>query len=1200
MSPTGDSTLFKGSGAGRVIGLRESNQALAELKTKLEFALSRLNDQDTQRTSVEEIREFLQTLYADWFPMVINCIGEAAANLKPLGRCESIKLLGLLAELHGELVVPQLPRILQVVVARLQDADLHLREACAETVFRLTRALVLDVESSPIFATLLKPLFGALGEHSKWVQIGAAACICSVIQGSPAAVNRENLGRLCSRLVQHLSLPLAMAKPQLLSACIYAMQSVGADFDEVLPGLMPCLDSCLNATSDWQTRRQAIEVLQMIGDEPELGVSLELPPPANLASVVPGGAPKPTPLQRHIGLLLEVVRTDKVRAVRESVKDVNARWGITRSGVGSGLPIAANRDREEPRRASSPTGGAGGEASGRNDRPRASSPTGGGSPKGSGTVSDPSEGPARRGLGAGGGNVSTSENRGDAGSPSPPRRLGETAASGRLGIQAGIEPSGYGIDSFEGVLVPDKPRTKTGGLADERDEVAAEKAARGAAVKAVLSNAALDKTKKPKITKARSSIFSGPVNNSFFQQRSSAPASSGGDAERGEDIPEGEEDDLDQELLAEQEAYEAAAAGEQAGEEQEDGGDPQLEDPQQMTLEQGTDWLDADPGAGPPESTLLRGMEPASREEQCAPPALQIQQEALRQGGPGREHRPPIVAGLNVAHVHANNVQVPDALGSRKDGGESPVSVATGNSLEPLVYSDDDEIPSPLTRSHRDHRPSSPFQLDDAERLAETASPRHLAKGVAGQAGAGERERRLPAHAATKASEEAAPGGGLWEEDGVASKTESARSSRPEAEKSNDEDWKWDEQPRSRQKVPGGSGGAQSAAALQQILLQLQELQDRAQIAEDDKRETEGQLIGRVRSMERTIEGQNELITKQQQQLQAQERRVAMMEQQFQLQDQQAQQLDQQLQQCDQGQQQIEQQLQEHLLQFEQQDGQLQQHDQVLEQLEQQMEKQRLLIADIVKNKQTALRPGLFGRSQQVTGSSTMEALTPGDDQDPSRTSADERTAPTLEPQDRAAEPLRESSANSLSANEDVAGASGIAASMALLSQQGMLPVPTAAEGRKATAETLKVPPGAPRKAEMLWAKVLQLCEGERFLEAYKQVIAEPEEACLLKLMQHTGPIVERLDAESNSRLIRRLIHILSSPSKEPTAGPCIEQIFSWLKEALDVGIHFTSSQVEDLAATLQRLVQPHSTLPAPERAEAARLLSRLAALRRP
>merc|ERR1719221_265504 len=136
------------------------------------------------------------------------------------------------------------------------------------------------------------------------------------------------------------------------------------------------------------------------------------------------------------------------------------------------------------------------------------------------------------------------------------------------------------------------------------------------------------------------------------------------------------------------------------------------------------------------------------------------------------------------------------------------------------------------------------------------------------------------------------------------------------------------------------------------------------------------------------------------------------------------------------------------------------------------------------------------------------------------------------------------------------------------------------------------------RKAGALWERVLELCDAQKFLEAYKQVIAEPEESCLLRLMQHTGPIVERLDAESNSRLIRRLIHILSSPSKEPAASS-IDHIFSWLWQALDVGIHFTSSQVEDLAAALQKVAAPLSSLPAPERAEASQLLARVSALRR-
>ncbi|CAJ1433927.1 unnamed protein product, partial [Effrenium voratum] len=131
-----------------------------------------------------------------------------------------------------------------------------------------------------------------------------------------------------------------------------------------------------------------------------------------------------------------------------------------------------------------------------------------------------------------------------------------------------------------------------------------------------------------------------------------------------------------------------------------------------------------------------------------------------------------------------------------------------------------------------------------------------------------------------------------------------------------------------------------------------------------------------------------------------------------------------------------------------------------------------------------------------------------------------------------------------------------------------------------------------------LWDSVLELCTERRFLEAYKQVIAEPEETCLLRLMKHTGPIVDRLDAESNSRLIRRLIHILSSPAKEPAAGS-IEQIFSWLWQALNQGIHFTASQVEDLVAALQKVSSAQSPLSSSEKAEAAQLLQQVEAATR-
>ncbi|CAK9073325.1 TORTIFOLIA1-like protein 2, partial [Durusdinium trenchii] len=476
-------------------GARESKEALAELKTKLEFALSRLNDQDTQRTGIEEIREFLQTLYPDWFPMVITCIGEAGANLKPLGRCESVKLLGLLAELHGDAVIPLLQRMLQVVLTRLQDADLHLREACAETVFQLTRSLVVDADGSPVFATLLKPLFAALTEHNKWVQIGAASCICAVIQGSPPSVLSENLQRLSSRLVQHLSLPLAMARPQLLSAWIHVMQAVSlAEFDDLLPSLMPCLELCLNSTADWQTRKQAVEVLQALGDQVDLGHSLKMAP--NDPSL------RPTPLQKKLSAMMDSLKEDKVRAVREAAKDVLVRWCITaKASPPASASVSAGGERaERPLRSSSPCAA---QVSEREQRegarasltpgPRSTSP---------GPASWDRDQAARLSEGAG----STGSGGGRTRQVRAPMREREPPA-------------------IEEEFASDQARLK---------DVQNEKAARKVAIQKALNNADLSSTKKPRPKRERVSIFSQPANSSFFQS-AQQPATSV--PEPGEAVP---------------------------------------------------------------------------------------------------------------------------------------------------------------------------------------------------------------------------------------------------------------------------------------------------------------------------------------------------------------------------------------------------------------------------------------------------------------------------------------------------------------------------------------------------------------------------------------------------------------------------------------------------------------------------------------
>mmetsp|Transcript_39930 Transcript_39930/g.72808 ORF Transcript_39930/g.72808 Transcript_39930/m.72808 type:complete len:1091 (+) Transcript_39930:210-3482(+) len=1089
MSPTADPQLFKGGG-GRPFGVRESNQALAELKTKLEFALSRLNDQDTQRTGVEEIREFLQTLYPDWFPMVISCIGEAGTNLKPLGRCESVKLLGLLAELHGEAVVPLLARILQVVVTRLQDADLHLREACAETVFKLARALVLDVESSPVFATLLKPLFGALNEHSKWVQIGAAACICSVIQGSPSSVIRENLGRLCQRLVQHLSLPLAMARPQLLGACIYIMQAVeGADFDEVLPALMPCLESCLNASSDWQTRKQAIEVLQNIGDTFELGQSLELPPP-------PGKLVKPTPLQRRIALLLEVVRQDKVRAVREAVKDVMVRWSVsavakagpsTYASTRSSSPgaSAAWAEREQAGRGSAERSSA--TSSYPSTAARSSSPTGGGwfEREQARSFEVPQAGTPM------GGSAGTRQNRSVRAS---------TREREEADMQAGV-----------GEPIPD------------RMDAASEKAR---AIKAALSGAALNSTKKPRPKRERQSIFDGPMNTNFFTQANTNSAGAGAD--------------------------DSNDTGDVMGQAMDDGGHFMPDDDNPDDSPQYEDVV------GHHDFRMTEEEEDVGREMRAAA------SRAKARASPRRERLPGRGTGMSAEDGPIWPDTIPDAAQSA-EGADVLLGEDEADALPTLGS----HVAAPASASQavdQNEAESKPTPAVETGDDVETKT-RRPGSSVRGHPPA--RPGRSKA-SATGGGNSAAAGGG-------------------HAAASPDEAWAWEAEPVGPKRgavaasFPGAAApdlGANSGASLELLLAQVKELSQRLNSLEEEKMETEERLSSQLHAALKSCESQTSQLAAQKQQLEAQERRLHVQEQHSKLQEQKMAQQEQLLRQQ-------EKRLHEQELQLNQQDQQsdeqvqvLREHEQQMEQIEQQLADQKAVINELL-----ALGVPAAASDGSVSGSPTNAPANAGGLGKHAEDAAarswvdgfDGRLPSSMLAKSGATTGSEVAVFDSLTSSTGGAGPGAERSSLASL-REGL--------GK----DSLQVGP--------LWEKVLDLVNQQRYLEAYKQVIAEPEESCLLRLMQHTGPIVERLDAESNSRLIRRLIHILSSPAKEP-AATCIEQIFAWLWQALDVGIHFTSSQVEDLAAALQKVAAPQSQIPAAERAEASQLLSRVSALRR-
>eukprot|EP00930_Biecheleria_cincta_P069390 TRINITY_DN57132_c0_g1_i1.p1 TRINITY_DN57132_c0_g1~~TRINITY_DN57132_c0_g1_i1.p1 ORF type:complete len:1102 (-),score=198.09 TRINITY_DN57132_c0_g1_i1:2-3307(-) len=1091
-----------GGGSARILGMRESNQALAELKTKLEFALSRLNDQDTQRTGVEEIREFLQTLYPDWFPMVISCIGEAGANLKPLGRCESVKLLGLLAELHGDAIVPLLQRILQVVVTRLQDADLHLREACAETVFRLTRSLVVDVDGSHIFGTLLKPLFGALTEHNKWVQIGSASCICAVIQGSPPAVLSENLVRLCSRLVQHLSLPLAMARPQLLSACIHVMQAIdGTELDEVLPSLMPCLESCLNSTSDWQTRKQAVEVLQTIGDDVDLGQSLQISLPTDRSA-------RPTPLQRRLALYLESLRDDKVRAVREAVKDVFLRWSVTtKQAVPSSPAVAAA-------------------SIGASEKPE--------------RVPVRSGSPAPPGVLVAGPVAGRSMSPGPAWQQRDQSRVGDGAAA-----SSGSRPT-RNVRSVtrERETSAAPANTEDEPAADGQGDAAAEKAARDAAVQKALSHADLNSTKKPKPKRERVSIFNQPANSGFFQSANQQPF--GGGPDDIEDVvvttPLASED-----RATPSNTMNGDAASHDPGVRR---GGPDCPEPPALRKEEQTSHRsqtsrrDPDKSDRPEErddTGLSGGGAEASSSE-----AAGFETGA---GSAGEVPEDPPVEPWAVAHVSGRDAS------SRSRSARQPVRGSAG---KPTTKPFQKQGKPPVQGEHWQDSTA-----DFGER-AESLSPRH-ARSISSPNKSEEATGVKPSRRgklqqeSSRVPEESepslAPGAWVWEEPAgrasvvtEPSASPSSCASAPSRRRSFDRPRREDDE---------------------SLVAQIESLSERLLRLEEAKQVSEQQMAERLQQVIATCKGQGDLIAAQKRRLEEQEHRLHE-------QGERMNQLEEELASMDQLLQEQQLQIQQQDQRLDQDDQQLQEQQQQLEQQDQEIERHRILLKDVLVSNAASSDSSSVRQPRTQSSHGAHDRI--------SSIPSSKRLPPDV-----------------LSLDSLVAGAVGSGGALAGSSSErpnaGVFRDVTGPGSLLQASEEAATKP-LTKPSSQLWESAVELCADRRFLEAYKQVIAEPEETCLLRLMQHTGPIVDKLDAESNSRLIRRLIHILSSPSKEPTSAS-IEQIFSWLWQALNQGIHFTASQVEDLVSALHRVSGAQSSLSPPQKSEAAQILQQVSALRR-
>ncbi|CAM6036847.1 unnamed protein product [Sphagnum compactum] len=288
---------------------------LIDLKHRILAALNKLADRDTQQLAVEELERIAESVSPESLSLLLTCLYDTDAQQKSVVRRECVKLFGTLASLHGDLLAPHLSKIVTNIVRRLKDPDSNIRDACVESIGILASQVGAGAENGSAIGVFVKPLFEALSEQNRNLQVGAALCLARVIdlaRDPPPAT----LQRLCPRIVKLLSSPNFLAKSSLLTVVGSLAQSIGVRSSSQLAVLVTSAQEALES-NEWATRKAAADMLACVATG--LGSSL-------------------TTFKSSCCASLEACRFDKVKPVRDSVVEALQVWKAIPDAADSHMP----------------------------------------------------------------------------------------------------------------------------------------------------------------------------------------------------------------------------------------------------------------------------------------------------------------------------------------------------------------------------------------------------------------------------------------------------------------------------------------------------------------------------------------------------------------------------------------------------------------------------------------------------------------------------------------------------------------------------------------------------------------------------------------------------------------------------------------------------------------------------------------------
>ncbi|OVA10560.1 hypothetical protein BVC80_8987g35 [Macleaya cordata] len=307
--------------------------AMIELKQKILTSISKLSDRDTHQIAVEDLEKIIQSLSPDTIPMFLNCLYDASNDPKPAVKKESFRLLSLLCTSHADSTSTHLTRIISNIVRRLKDSDSGVRDSCRDAIGTLSSQYLRGDGENGNFVSVLslfvKPLFEAMGEQTKTVQSGSAACMAKMVESAvdpPVGA----FHKLCPRICKYLNSQNFLAKAALLPV-VASLSQVGAIAPQSSPTLLQTIHECLES-SDWATRKAAADTLGALASHSSHLIA------ENTSSTL---------------TVLEACRFDKVKPVRESMTEALLLWKKIGEKGGNEASDGPNADGKSSRRTES-------------------------------------------------------------------------------------------------------------------------------------------------------------------------------------------------------------------------------------------------------------------------------------------------------------------------------------------------------------------------------------------------------------------------------------------------------------------------------------------------------------------------------------------------------------------------------------------------------------------------------------------------------------------------------------------------------------------------------------------------------------------------------------------------------------------------------------------------------------------------------